>query len=257
MITILSPAKKLTKDCSAHTASETQPEYLNQSKSLISILKQCDPPDLQELMGISENLSILNWERYRNWKLPFGRSNARQAFFSFQGDTYTGLDADTMDSRDLLFAQDHTRILSGLYGILKPLDLIMPYRLEMGTKLATKSGKSLYDFWGHQLSKALMLELEPHIDSKIINCASVEYFKALDNPELEASVITPVFKEIKNGKTRMVSFFAKQARGMMARYIIQNQINQADDILKFNLGGYHYNEAFSSPLAPVFIRAQA
>ena len=257
MITVLSPAKKLSKECNAHDFISTLPDFLDDSKELVTILKKSQPGELQNLMGISENLSILNWERYQNWKLPFNKSQSRQAVFTFQGDTYTGLNVDTLNDKEISFAQDHTRILSGLYGVLRPLDLMMPYRLEMGTQLKNKLGNNLYEFWSKKLSSSLSSELKNHKEKIIINCASVEYFKSIDNQGLNASVVTPIFKDIKNGKPKIISFYAKKARGMMARYIIKNQINNPDDIIKFNLDGYNYNSNLSSQLEPVFIRAQA
>ena len=257
MITVLSPAKKLSKECNAQNTTTTLPEFLDDSKHLVSILKDSKPGDLQSLMGISEILSILNWERYQNWKLPFEKSQSRQAVFTFQGDTYSGLNVDLLNEKELSFAQNHTRILSGLYGVLKPFDLMMPYRLEMGTKLKNKLGNNLYEFWSKKLSSSLSNELKDHKEKTIINCASVEYFKSIDNEGLNASVITPIFKDIKNGKPRIISFFAKKARGMMARYIIQNQINKPDDIINFNLDGYSYDSSLSTPFEPVFTRAQA
>ncbi|MGY8780798.1 MAG: peroxide stress protein YaaA [Fidelibacterota bacterium] len=256
MITVLSPAKKLSKDCLVQNSNWTLPNYLDYSKKLVSLLKSFDPPALMGVMGISENLSVLNWERYQNWNLPFSGKNAREALFTFQGDTYTGLDASSLDEKDILFAQDHTRILSGLYGILKPLDLIMPYRLEMGTKLNSDKGKNLYEFWGNTLSEDITRELNNHLHKVIVNCASVEYFKSVDNDSLSAEIVTPVFKEIKNGKMRVISLFAKRARGMMARYIIQNKINNPNEILNFNFGGYRYDKSLSNSSAPVFLRNQ-
>ena len=256
MITVLSPAKKLSKDCFVHDSNWTQPDHLDHSKELASLLKSFDPPSLMNIMGISENLSVLNWERYQNWNIPFTNSNAREAFFTFQGDTYSGLDATTLNNNDISFAQDHTRILSGLYGVLKPLDLMMPYRLEMGTKLKSNKGKNLYEFWGETLSKYLMSQLIEHENKVLINCASVEYFKSIDNNAFSLEVVTPIFKEIKNGKIRIISIYAKKARGMMARYIIQNKINNPIDILNFNLGGYRYDKYLSSHSSPVFTRSQ-
>ena len=256
MITVLSPAKKLSKNCFGHDFNSTQPDYLNQSDKLASILKSFDPPTLMDVMGISENLSLLNWERFQNWETPFSSNNSRQAIFTFEGDTYTGLDADSLSESEVLFAQDHTRILSGLYGILKPLDLIMPYRLEMGTKLKNGKGDNLYEFWGEKLSKSLSLELESHVEKFVVNCASVEYFKSVNNKALSAEIITPIFKEIKNGKVRIISIFAKKARGMMARFIIKNQINNPNDILHFDFGGYSYDKSLSSINSPVFTRQQ-
>ena len=233
------------------------PQFLDDSNQLVSIIKKSQPEDLQNLMGISEKLSILNWERYQNWKIPFNKSASRQAVFSFQGDTYTGLNVESLNAKEISFAQDHTRILSGLYGVLKPLDLMMPYRLEMSTQLKNRIGKNLYEFWSEKLSRSLSNELKDHKEKIIINCASVEYFKSIDNKGLNASVITPIFKDIKNGTPKIISFFAKKARGMMARYIIQNHINNPDDIIKFDFGGYSFNSSLSTPLEPVFTRAQA
>ena len=257
MITVISPAKKLSDECHAYEADHSQPAYLVKSAELVDQLKSYEPSYLQSLMGISEKLSVLNWERYQSWNPSFSSNNSRQAFFTFKGDTYTGLDADTLSTEDLSFSQNHTRILSGLYGVLKPLDLIMPYRLEMGTKIENKFGKNLYDFWGDELVADLEKDLSNHDSRYIVNCASVEYFKSIDKDSLNGKVITPVFKEIKKGKARIVSFFAKKARGMMARYIIQNQINDPDEIRKFDLGGYEYNDGLSNTMEPVFTRVQA
>lgn len=257
MITVISPAKKLSDECHAYEADHSQPAYLVKSTELVDQLKSYEPSHLQSLMGISEKLSVLNWERYQSWNSSFSSNNSRQAFFTFKGDTYTGLDADTLSTEDLSFSQNHTRILSGLYGVLKPLDLIMPYRLEMGTKIENKFGKNLYDFWGDELVADLEKDLSNHDSRYIVNCASVEYFKSIDKDSLNGKVITPVFKEIKKGKARIVSFFAKKARGMMARYIIQNQINDPDQIRKFDLGGYEYNDSLSNTMEPVFTRVQA
>jgi len=257
MITLLSPAKKLSIECSAMEHPQTQCVFLDQSHEIVNILKNFDPNDLQNLMGISENLSFLNFERFKNWRLPFSTDSARQAIFSFMGDTYVGLDAGTFTNRDLQFAQDNTRILSGLYGLLRPMDIIMPYRLEMGTKLKTNRGTSLYDFWSTLISKLLNDELVSHEKSIIINCASVEYFKAVNMKMLKAKVVTPVFKEIRNGRPRIISFYAKKARGAMARYIITNQINDINGIISFDLDNYSYNESLSSRYEPVFTRYSA
>ena len=216
-----------------------------------------EPGDLMSLMGISENLAILNWERMQNWNRSLRPESSMEFSYCFLGDTYTGLDAESLDDNDMDFAQKHTRILSGLYGILRPLDLMMPYRLEMGTKLKNKVGKDLYEYWGDTLSNSISEELSNHQHNVVINCASVEYFRSIDRPSLNAEVITPQFKEYKNGKLKMISFFAKRARGMMARYIIQNKINDGKDILSFNLGGYSYDPSISSPASPVFTRTQA
>ena len=257
MLTVLSPAKKLSDECYSDTESPQSPQFLNQSEELVIQLKQMDPVDLMSLMGISENLATLNWERMKSWNKSFKPDNSREAVYSFQGDTYIGLNVDTLDSDDLHFAQDNIRILSGLYGILRPLDLIMPYRLEMGTKLKNRLGNNLYKYWNDSLAQSCNKELKSHDSNTVINCASVEYFKSIDRPALGAKVITPQFKEIKEGKLRMISFFAKRARGMMARFIIQNRIENEKDILAFNLGGYTFDYSLSTPLEPVFTRPQA
>ena len=257
MITVVSPAKKLSKECKANTSFFCKPEFLKESHDLIKQLKVLSPSDLESLMGISEKLAILNWERIQNWNPNFTSESTREAMYSFKGDTYVGLDAESLDQNEIIFAQDHLRILSGLYGILRPLDLIMPYRLEMGTRLENNLGNNLYDYWGEKLSSSLNNELKNHSQKIIINCASVEYFKSIDNLKLKAKVITPVFKEIKMGKPKIISFFAKKARGMMARYIIQNQINHEIDILNFKLDGYQYDSQLSTDSEPVFTRSQA
>ena len=257
MITVLSPAKKLSKECIKKTENHNMPRFLDQSLELVSQLKGMEPGDLMSLMGISENLAILNWERMQNWNRSLRPESSMESAYCFLGDTYTGLDAESLNDNDMDFAQKHTRILSGLYGILRPLDLMMPYRLEMGTKLKNKVGKDLYEYWGDTLSNSISEELSNHQHNVVINCASIEYFRSIDRPSLNAEVITPQFKEYKNGKLKMISFFAKRARGMMARYIIQNKINDGKDILSFNLGGYSYDPSISSPASPVFTRTQA
>ena len=257
MITVLSPAKKLSPECNSNGSAYTKPVFLDQSENLVEILKSYDPVGLQSLMGISQNLSELNWERYQSWTSNFSPDIAREAVYSFKGDTYTGLDADSLAEKDIIFAQDNVRILSGLYGVLKPLDLMLPYRLEMGTRLENKNGKNLYEFWGDSLSEIISRELDTHKDKALINCASNEYFKSISNEFLEASVITPEFKEIKNGTIKMISFYAKKARGMMARYIIENRIDDVEDILSFNLDGYSYDSALSTESKPVFTRSQS
>ncbi|MBT3606896.1 MAG: peroxide stress protein YaaA [Candidatus Marinimicrobia bacterium] len=257
MITILSPAKKLSSNCSAYGTNYSYPKFLDASKKLVNRIKKFDPPALQSLMGISEKLSELNWERYRAWVYPASPEISREAIYTYMGDTYTGLDALTLSGDDINFAQNNTRILSGLYGVLKPLDLIQHHRLEMGTKLVNESGNNLYEYWSSSLSKSISEELKNHSNSTIINCASVEYFKSIDIPELNNPVVTPQFKEMKKGKFRIVSFYAKKARGMMARYIIQNRIQNPNDILSFNLDGYSYNESLSTLLTPVFTRVSS
>ena len=208
-------------------------------------------------MGISQNLSEINWERFQSWTSDYGPNTAREAFFSFNGDTYNGLEAESLTEKDIIFAQDNTRILSGLYGLLKPLDLMLPYRLEMGTRLDNKKGKNLYEFWGSRIAMHISKELNEHEHKVIINCASNEYFKSISNNSLEAEIITPEFKEIKNGNIKMISFYAKKARGMMARYIIENRINNVKGILSFNEDGYSLDASLSTEIKPVFTRNQS
>ena len=257
MITVLSPAKKLTTDCFAKGNAHTKPIFLDDSNSLVGILKNYKPDQLQTLMGISQNLSELNWERFQSWTSDYAPSISREAFFSFKGDTYNGLDAESLTEKDIIFAQDNVRILSGLYGLLKPLDLMLPYRLEMGTKLNNSRGKNLYEFWGENIANYISNELSNHRHKIIINCASNEYFKSIKNDSLSASVITPEFKEVKNGTTKMISFYAKKARGMMAKFIIVNRIDNIKDILSFNEDGYCLDASLSTEIKPVFTRNQS
>jgi len=257
MLTVLSPAKKLSKECFVKTDNYQIPQFLEDSTDLVKQLKKMTPPEFMSLMSISENLAELNWERMQEWNKTFKPDNSREAIYSFMGDTYAGLDAESLTDQDLEFSQNNTLILSGLYGILRPLDLMKPYRLEMGTKFFNKRGKNLYDYWSDTLARNISKELENHKKSVVINCASIEYFKAIDCPSLEANVITPQFKDMKNGKFKMISFFAKKARGMMARFIIQNRIDSERDILAFNLGGYSYDASISTPNQPVFTRSQS
>ena len=257
MITILSPAKKLSKDCFSVTKDYHLPEFLDISSVLVERLKNLDPLDYMSLMSISETLATLNWERMQRWTPNFNSKNAREAIYSFKGDTYSGFDVDSLSNKDLAFADSNVRILSGLYGILKPLDLIMPYRLEMGTKFENAKGKNLYEYWGNLLAEKICKDLQSHRSQIIINCASLEYFKSVKLEVDTVKVITPQFKDWKNGKLKIISFYAKKARGMLARFIVKNKIKNKNDILKFNLGGYKYQPSLSSPLEPVFTRDQA
>ena len=257
MLTVLSPAKKLSKECFVKTNNHNLPQFLDDSVDLVKELKKMTPPEYISLMGISKNLAELNWERMQEWNKTFTPDNSREAIFSFMGDTYSGLNAESLTNQDLEFAQNNVRILSGLYGLLRPLDLMKPYRLEMGTKFSNKRGKNLYDYWDDSLANYINEDLSDHNENVVVNCASVEYFKAIDRPSLEPKIITPQFKDMKNGTYKMISFFAKKARGMIARFIFQNRIESAKDILAFNLGGYSYNVSLSTPTQPVFTRSQS
>ena len=254
MITVISPAKKISKDVCAIEGTTTSCIFLNDAKDLALSLKKMEPNELGSLMGISEKLSILNWERYKGWSLPFNGKNSRQAMYAFQGDTYKGLDPDNFSKDDIEFCQSNIRILSGLYGLLRPMDLIMPYRLEMGTKLSNKRGSNLYLYWKKILTKSLNNIFQDSKSKTLINCASVEYFKSIDTNYLEAEVVTPIFKEVRNGVPKIISFFAKNARGAMARFIVKNKIDKPEGILDFNYDGYSFNKKYSTRFQPVFIR---
>ena len=257
MITLVSPAKKLDFSNSDILSQFSQCDFLKNSQILIDETKKMSISELKNLMKISDKLAETNRARFNQWSIPFTKENAKQAILSFKGDTYVGLNAETFSNKDFEYAQDHFRILSGLYGILRPLDLIQPYRLEMGTKLENPNGSDLYGFWSDQIAKKLNNTLKDHASKVILNCASVEYFKSVDTNTLDATIVSPIFKDVKNGQAKIISFFAKKARGMMARFIIQNRIDKVDDIIKFNDAGYTYQPKESTPNNPLFTRAEA
>lgn len=240
MLMVISPAKSLDFETPAHSNRHSQPGYLAQSKILIERLRAMSPADIAHLMGLSDTLALLNFHRYADWRPPFTTVNARQAVLAFDGDVYDGLAAKTMNDADLDFAQAHLRILSGLYGILKPLDLMQAYRLEMGSKLANPGGKDLYAFWGERLNAAINAELAAMERPVLVNLASEEYFKALLPKKLVGTVIQPVFEEWKGGQYKIVSFFAKRARGLMARYAIVNRLEAPEGLLNFDSEGYAF-----------------
>ncbi|WP_026713396.1 peroxide stress protein YaaA [Flavobacterium daejeonense] len=249
---VISPAKSLNFEKELPTTQFTQPAFLKESRQVHKVLKQQSPKDLSDLMSISDKLADLNWQRNKAWKTPFTPENSRPAVYTFDGDVYTGLDAYTIPVEKLEVLQDKLRILSGLYGILKPLDLIQAYRLEMGTKLPIADKKNLYDFWKTTLTNALNKELKK--DELFVNLASNEYFSAIDTKALKVSVITPDFKDYKDGKLKMISFFAKKARGMMVRYIIDTQAETIDDLKGFNYEGYQFDANLSKGNHLVFTR---
>lgn len=254
MIIVLSPAKKLDFDTTAPVNEFTNLKDIEKSTELIKELRKCKPKEISELMKLSPELTELNVARYKQFKTPFTLKNAKQAMFAFKGDTYVGLDADTLKESDINYAQKHLRILSGLYGLVSPLDLVQPYRLEMGTKFPCNGKKNLYEFWRETITSQLNEVLKNQ--KVLINCASNEYFKAVDKKKLQAKIITPEFREKKGDDYKMISFFAKKARGMMARYIIQNKVESPKGILDFDLDGYKYNKILSTELSPVFTRDQ-
>lgn len=251
MLVLLSPAKTL--DESPSTRKDfSQPEFLDHSTELIKTLRKLNHEDIKSLMHISDKLTDLNVQRYQSFTTPFDADNSKSAIDMFQGDVYTGLAAEDFSAADRKFAQKHLRILSGLYGLLKPLDLMMPYRLEMGTKLQNKEGKNLYEFWGDTITNAINSQ-KP---KAIINLASNEYFKAVNHKNLKADVIDIVFRDTKNGKQKIIAFYAKKARGMMARFIIKNRIKKIDDLKGFDTAGYSYDESQSSEKTLVFTRPE-
>ena len=254
MLIVISPAKTLDFETPVATKKFSQPLFLDQSALLVDELRQLDPSQISALMAISSKLGELNHQRFMNWSTPFAPSNAKQALFAFRGDVYTGLDADSFSATDLTFAQNHLRILSGLYGVLKPLDLMQPYRLEMGTALPNARGKNLYAFWGESITSALNQELAKRRTKVLINLASGEYFKAVHPKALAVEVITPIFKERKGDDYKIVSFFAKKARGLMAAYIVKNRLRQIEAIKSFAQAGYRYNAHYSSGNDWVFTR---
>lgn len=253
MLLVISPAKNLDFETPAVTNNATQPRFLDQSTVLIDQLQTMPMHEIASLMKLSDNLAGLNLGRFQTWSTPFNADNAKQAVLAFNGDVYTGLDASTLDEDGFHFAQQHLRILSGLYGVLKPLDYIQPYRLEMGTKLKNAKGGDLYAFWGDQLR--VSLEAEPALaDGILINLASNEYFKSVNAKQLNARIITPVFKDAKNSQYKIISFYAKKARGLMSRYIIDNKITAPEAIKGFDREGYYFSAEQSKGDDWVFLR---
>ncbi len=256
MIITLSPSKGQDFAAPPLTKKYSQPRDLKDSELLVRELKKLKAPDIKTLMAVSDNIAKLNVERFRKFSTPFNKKNAKQALFAFKGDVYTGLDLSQFTEDDYAFAQDHLRILSGLYGYLRPLDLIQPYRLEMKTKLKNPRGDNLYQFWDTKITERLNKELKKQQAPVLVNLASNEYFKAVKPKLLEGRLLNINFKETKDGKTRVVAIFAKRARGMMADYIIRNRIENPEDIKKFRLGGYRFDRKLSDETQWTFERAQ-
>lgn len=254
MIIVISPAKTLDFETSAKTKKATNPEFLADSHALIKQLRVLSPADISGLMNISDKLGLLNFDRYQSWKTPFTASNAKQAVLAFKGDVYTGLNAETFTAKDFTFAQKHLRILSGLHGLLRPLDYMQPYRLEMGTRFNNNRGSNLYQFWGDSITTNINKELKKQKSNILVNLASNEYFKAVNKKILGADIITPVFKDWKNGQYKIISFYAKKARGLMSAYIIKNQILNIEEIKKFDGEGYAFDKKSSSESQWIFIR---
>ena len=254
MLIVLSPAKTL--DYSVDPKSNhTAPQFLSQSSKLIKTLKDKEPKDIASLMGLSDKLATLNFDRYQSWKAAKSvSSDAKPSMLVFKGDVYQGLSAEDFNAKQIKFAQKHLRILSGLYGILRPMDVIKPYRLEMGTKLQTSKGKNLYEFWGNSVQENVISDLASQKSDLLINLASKEYFSVLGKIPEYINVVSPVFKDFKNGKHKIISFYAKRARGLMAKWIIENNIRDFEKLSKFNLDGYYFSKKDSSATEPVFLR---
>ena len=250
MLTVISPAKTLDYDTPPVTERFTLPQYLDDSQELIVQLRELSPAQISELMHLSDKLAA----RVGSWTPDFTPANAKQALLALKGDVYTGLDAESLGEDDFSYAQDHLRMLSGLYGLLRPLDLMQPYRLEMGTKLANARGKDLYAFWGTRISEWLNQALAEQGDDVLLNLASNEYFSAVKRSALKARVINVDFKDFKNGQYKIISFYAKKARGMMSRFVIEQRINDPEQLKTFDVQGYYYNAEQSKPDHLVFLR---
>lgn len=254
MVIILSPAKTLNFDIKPQTSRFSQPDFTKEAEIIVDVLKKFSPSRLQKLMHINPKLAELNASRYMEWHLPFNPGNAKPALLVFKGEVYNGLKADSLTESGLLFAQDHLRILSGLYGALRPLDLMQPYRLEIGTSLKVNRQKDLYHFWGDKLTRHVNGLLEGTHQKYVINLASDEYFNALDQNKLNAEIIKPVFKDYSGGAYKFITVYGKKARGMMARFIIQNQITEVEKLKLFDEEGYFYNDKMSEGNTWVFTR---
>ncbi|HEV3425453.1 MAG TPA: peroxide stress protein YaaA [Paraburkholderia sp.] len=259
MIIVLSPAKSLDYETPPHVKKHTIPDFVDDAAELIGGLRRLSPQQIATLMSISDPLAQLNFQRYAEWSPEFDTRNAKQAVLAFNGDVYEGFDAKTLSSADLDFAQKHVRVLSGLYGLLRPLDLLQPYRLEMGTRLANARGKDLYAFWGERITQALNAQLKKNAGATrvLVNCASGEYFKSVKPKLLDAPVITPVFEDWKGGRYKIISFHAKRARGLMARYAVENRLDAPGQLKGFEGEGYAFDTEASNDSTYVFRRRVA
>ena len=254
MLVILSPAKTLDYKAAAPVSTFSQPALLENSELLIKRCQKLSMQDIASLMKVSDKIAGLNSARFAQWHIPFSLDNAKQAIFAFQGDVYSGLQAETLTLEALDYAQNHLRILSGLYGLLRPLDLMQAYRLEMGLRLDNERGDNLYQFWGSLITQTLNKALAAQENSLLVNLASNEYFKAIKKKEVDAQIITPIFKDQKNGQYKVISFYAKKARGLMARYIIEQQLSAVEQLKDFTAQGYYFVESESTENELVFYR---
>ena len=256
MLLVISPAKTLDYDTPPKTKTFTIPDYLDDAEILIDRARRYSALDIAELMEVSMKIAELNFERFEQWHTPFTPDNAKQAVLAFKGDVYTGLDAESFSAADFKFAQGHLRILSGLYGLLRPLDLMQPYRLEMGRKVDTERGKNLYEFWGDKITEGLNRQMKNLKSPYLINLASNEYFKSVKPKALDGEIITPEFKDWKNGQYKMMGVYAKKARGQLSRFVIQNKLTEPEALKAFDVDGYGFNEELSAGNKWVFTRRQ-
>jgi len=256
MFFVLSPAKNLNEKDPSPVSSFTLPDLLPEAEILMQELRQLAPQQIAELMHVSDKIALLNAERNAAWHTPFTPENAKQAVFMFNGDVYEGIAADTLKPEQIDYLQQHVRLLSGLYGVLRPLDLMQPYRLEMGTAFANSRGKNLYEFWGDKITDLLNQTLKQADSDVLINLASQEYFKSVNTKKLNARLITPIFKDEKNGKYKIISFYAKRARGLMVRYAAEHGITDPEMLKNFDYEGYSFNEAASNEAEWVFMREE-
>lgn len=256
MIIVLSPAKSLDYETPPHIEHHTIPDFIDDAGELIDDLRRLSPQQLASLMGISDPLARLNFQRYVDWSPRFGKHNAKQAVLAFNGDVYEGFDAKSLGAAELEYAQYHVRVLSGLYGVLRPLDLLQPYRLEMGTRLQNARGKDLYAFWGGRITEALNAQLRKnkHAARVLVNCASGEYFRSVKVRQLDGQVITPVFQDWKGGRYKIISFYAKRARGLMARFAVEHRLDTPEALKTFAVEGYTFDKASSNDATYVFRR---
>jgi cytoplasmic iron level regulating protein YaaA (DUF328/UPF0246 family) len=255
MLIVISPAKKLDMTAEqSELARPSQPLFPKNAQELVKQLKKFKAQDFQNLMGVSESIAELNKQRYKDWRLPFDNGNAKSAILAFKGDVYQGLSVSSFDKADFEYAQKHLRILSGLYGCLRPKDLMQAYRLEMGTALGNNRGDNLYAFWKDDITKHINESLKKNKDQYLVNLASNEYFKSLDVKQLKAPIITPVFKDFKNDQYKVISFLAKKARGMMCAYLVQNRVEDIEGIKKFSEAGYKFGKKESNGNELVFLR---
>ncbi|MFW5820502.1 MAG: peroxide stress protein YaaA [Bacteroidota bacterium] len=254
MIILLSPSKTLSENPDLITKEYSIPEFLDRSAVLVEKLREFSPSEMGKIMDVNPKLSEINIERYLKWKLPFDTTNSDRALLMFKGEVFNGLKAENLNEADLLYAQDHLRILSGLYGILKPLDLMQPYRLEMATRLEFDHWKNLYDFWGDLITEKINKEMESQKEKVLLNLASDEYYKSVDESKINARILKCQFKEERDGKLKFITIYGKKARGLMTRFIIQNKIDNTNDLKGFDLGGYHYNDEHSTDDTWMFSR---